>query len=824
MSSLMDRKPTQVAADGAGRPPGPGGKRRRVPRAVLSAYGEPMVWLTGGALVLCLAMILGLLVLIVWQGLVTFWPKPLYRIRTWDGAHYLGPITRDEWYRPTEAELAADLAKLPDEAAAEAREAIADEEGRAHRVLVRVGNYEIAETHFEWVKVHTVRERNADPWAVTVERLEWGRFYGCPEAYAFVHPVDAWRAAMERREPPDVQRAEARQAADRTARRLDPEEGVAVEYLVERRTGQQRFKCLVRPDAVADEDLVLGVAEVRRGRPAAWDRYQALHDEVRDLWHERRELETDDVGEVNAVLEEARLDLKEADLAHDPPAAWVHTYHDLERTREQARLVRQDTERFLERVAEKYGKDSDRYAEAVGTAEADRAAARQRVQDAEKELEEVEEHFGEPPEAYLEAVAETEKVEAEARAEFAGIMDRIHELDRRMERHQVEFSTAQGRDKLIGLAEIVRAYRANDLGPIERLGVYFSRWWEFLTAPPREANQEGGVWPAIVGTVSMTLIMSVAVVPFGVLAALYLKEYAKAGLVVSIVRIAINNLAGVPSIVFGVFGLGFFCYLVGAYIDGGPANIQVEPWPPLRWWLFLGGAVAVGVAAFFVGLAGAVRPGSRPSVGKRFLGRLSIGLWILMTVVVVLLLVRTPYFDGFYRARLADNEPTLGTDGLLWASLTLALLTLPVVIVATEEALAAVPNSMREGSYACGASKWQTIKRIVLPRAMPGIMTGLVLAVARGAGEVAPLMLVGAEKLAPALPVDGEFPFIHLDRTFMHLGFHIYDLALQAPNADAAKPLVFSTTLLLVTIVALLNIGAVLLRIRLRKKFLTAQF
>jgi phosphate transport system permease protein len=243
----------------------------------------------------------------------------------------------------------------------------------------------------------------------------------------------------------------------------------------------------------------------------------------------------------------------------------------------------------------------------------------------------------------------------------------------------------------------------------------------------------------------MTLLMSIAVVPFGVLAALYLREYAKAGAIVSAVRIAINNLAGVPSIVFGVFGLGFFCYIVGASID----------------------------RAFF--------------------------------------------------AESLPN-PTFGKGGLIWASLTLALLTLPVVVVATEEALAAVPRSMREGSYACGASKWQTIRRIVLPRAMPGIMTGFILAIARGAGEVAPLMLVGAVKLAPALPIDGSAPYVHPERSFMHLGFHIYDVGFQSQNSEAAKPMVFTTTLLLITIIALLNIAAIRVRTRLRRKFVGGTF
>ncbi|MCA9851296.1 MAG: phosphate ABC transporter permease PstA [Dehalococcoidia bacterium] len=288
------------------------------------------------------------------------------------------------------------------------------------------------------------------------------------------------------------------------------------------------------------------------------------------------------------------------------------------------------------------------------------------------------------------------------------------------------------------LAKIVRAYPANQQGFFPKLGLYVGRWWEYLTAEPREANAEGGVWPAIFGTVMMTLLMTLLVVPFGVLAALYLREYAKQGFLISLVRIAVGNLAGVPSIVFGVFGLGFFCYLVGGSID----------------------------AAFF--------PEKLP-------------------------------------------QPTYGTGGLLWASLTLALLTLPVVVVATEEALSAVPNSMREGSYAAGASKWQTIRRIVLPQAAPGIMTGMILAIARGAGEVAPLMLVGAVKLAPELPVDGTAPFVHPERSFMHLGFHIFDLGFQSPNSEAARPMVYSTTLLLIGIVVVLNVVAIKIRARLRR-------
>ncbi|RMD61535.1 MAG: ABC transporter permease subunit, partial [Planctomycetota bacterium] len=163
-------------------------------------------------------------------------------------------------------------------------------------------------------------------------------------------------------------------------------------------------------------------------------------------------------------------------------------------------------------------------------------------------------------------------------------------------------------------------------------------------------------------------------------------------------------------------------------------------------------------------------------------------------------------------------SPTFGAKGLLWSSLTLALLTLPVVVVATEEAISSVPGSLREASYGCGASRWQTIRRVVLPMAMPGVMTGMILAIARGAGEVAPLMLVGAVKLAPELPFEPHFPFLHLERSFMHLGFHIYDVGFQSPDSEAARPIVWTTTLLLIAIVFTLNLAAILLRARLRTR------
>jgi phosphate transport system permease protein len=327
--------------------------------------------------------------------------------------------------------------------------------------------------------------------------------------------------------------------------------------------------------------------------------------------------------------------------------------------------------------------------------------------------------------------------EKRLRPEREALEKRIQTLRDESGSYSLVLATADGGMASIRLVDIVRGVPVNRLGWFGKLGVYGSRWWEYLTAEPREANSEGGVWPAIFGTLAMTLLMTLLVVPFGVLGALYLREYARQGKIVSMVRIAVNNLASVPSIVFGVFGLGFFCYIMGSRID-----------------------------------------------------------------------------SLFFEASLP--EPTYGKGGLLWASLTLALLTLPVVVVATEEALSAVPDSMREGSYACGASKWQTIRRIVLPRAMPGVMTGMILAIARGAGEVAPLMLVGAVKMAPELPIDGSAPFVHPERSFMHLGFHIYDLGFQSPNAKAAENLVFTTTLLLIGIVVVLNIAAITIRGRLR--------
>jgi len=309
-----------------------------------------------------------------------------------------------------------------------------------------------------------------------------------------------------------------------------------------------------------------------------------------------------------------------------------------------------------------------------------------------------------------------------------------------LKRFRMTVVDVAGEAQTFPVGTLMNAWLPNSLGIGEKLLMYVQNFWEVLSEEPREANTEGGIFPAIFGTVMMVVIMSIAVVPFGVLAALYLKEYATQGVVTQMIRIAVNNLAGVPSIVFGVFGLGFFIYAVGGTLD-----------------------------------------------------------------------------QLFFAEALPN--PTFGTGGILWASLTLALMTVPVVIVATEEGLSAVPREYREGSLALGATKLESLWRVVLPCAMPGILTGLILAVSRATGEVAPLMLTGVVKLAPSLPVDGFFPFLHLDRKFMHLGFHIFDVGFQSPNVEAAKPMVYVTTFILVLVVLMLNMAAIALRTRMRKRY-----
>ena len=339
---------------------------------------------------------------------------------------------------------------------------------------------------------------------------------------------------------------------------------------------------------------------------------------------------------------------------------------------------------------------------------------------------------------------EIEAQRAALQTEYNGYIERLTRLYEQLNKASFVATLADGREVELPFAKVVRAYRPNAMGITEKILFYLEKIWEFVSGDPREANTEGGIFPAIFGTVMMVMIMAVLVTPFGVVAAVYLREYARQGPLTRLIRIAVNNLAGVPSVVYGVFGLGFFVYFLGGTID----------------------------ELFF--------PESLPA-------------------------------------------PTFGTPGILWASLTLAILTVPVVIVSTEEGLARVPRAIREGSLALGATKAETLWRTVLPMTASAMMTGLILAVARAAGEVAPLMLVGVVKLAPSMPLDGNFPFLHLDRKFMHLGFHIYDVGFQSPNVEAARPLVYATAFLLILIIICLNLTAIKIRNTLREKYRAAE-
>jgi phosphate transport system permease protein len=336
--------------------------------------------------------------------------------------------------------------------------------------------------------------------------------------------------------------------------------------------------------------------------------------------------------------------------------------------------------------------------------------------------------------------AELQQRREEQDARYQKLRAGLDALKKELARDSLIVKTVDGQEVVMPLSKVLHGYHPNQMGLFGKIGFFFVKIWEFVSEEPREANTEGGIFPAIFGTVMMVFIMSVVVMPFGVLAALYLREYARQGPVTQAIRIAVNNLAGVPSIVYGMFGLGFFVYFVGANID-----------------------------------------------------------------------------RAFYAEALPS--PTFGTPGILWSSLTLALLTLPVVIVATEEGLSRIPRAVREASLALGATKAETLWRVVLPMASPAMMTGLILAIARAAGEVAPLMLVGVVKLAPTLPLDGSFPFVHLERKFMHLGFHIYDVGFQSPNVEAARPLVYATAFLLVLVILALNLSAITIRNRLRERY-----
>jgi len=546
--------------------------------------GSPWIWLNGGAVTICMVMVVGLLGLIAIRGFSHFWPADILQTTIVDreGARHIimGEEVRSEIIS---AAVARDGGYI-----------VEKDVELITRYLFKMGNRDVNGRDFSWFL-----ETGMDKWeyptdAISIERREWGNFYGYPVA-------------------------------------------------------------IKEQDKVISE---LSSAEF-------WSQLDQRIERALDLHAQIHRIEKSDIGRINKRMDDLRLDRRRLELDGITGTQ-------------------------------------------LAAADAEFAAQR-----------------------------------AELEAEYSVIKATRDDLLAQATRDKLIARTADGKEVAIAFDHIVRVIRPNELGVFGKLGKYAERFWEFVSDEPREANTEGGIFPAIFGTLTMVIVMSIMVTPFGVLAAIYLREYAKQGTFLKIIRISVYNLAGVPSIVYGVFGLGFFVYTLGGNLD-----------------------------------------------------------------------------QLFYAESLPS--PTFGTPGLFWASLTLALLTLPIVIVSTEEGLSRIPSTIRQGSLALGATKAETLWKVVVPLATPAMMTGLILAIARAAGEVAPLMLVGVVKLAPALPVDGNYPYLHLDQKIMHLGFHIYDVGFQSPNVEAARPLVYATSLTLVILIIALNITAIKIRNNLREKYRSA--
>jgi phosphate transport system permease protein len=770
------------------------GRTRRVP---LVARGEPVSWLMAASLILCVILIVGLLSLVVAQGFLTFWQRPVERVTLTSGQTFLGlPVSR-EAFEPSR-EIAAQIESL--RSAGTLPAGSLDSSGRPLRRLFQVGNRDVDQEPFRWVNLYEIASVDRPAWGMQVERDAWGLWLGEP------------KAILEQREV----LVAAGQAVEPQGTAMHEGQSRKVERMVMGTEGDGRQRVRER----------ITLAE---GPEATWATLGQLRPEIEETRDRVRALNRDQLGENNARIEEIRRRVREAELdLADAQAGrtqtmsvvmWALVALGLIGTIVTVVVVKRrwsQEKRLSAPVWQRIALTGLCFGMAVLGLKAILERPWQERMTAEK-LE------------TIKAEADAERLTLEADGEKIMTSMRALEAENDRFRIVIEAPTSRGPrfapvrstlpDEPMKISQLVRAVPANQLSWGEKFSVYVDRWWELLSDEPRESNTEGGVFPVLFGTVMMTILLSVIVVPLGVLAALYMREYAKQGVLISLIRVAVNNLAGVPSIVYGVFGLGFFCYTVGAYVDVGPA--EAERLARLEWWGLMAVLALIIVSALAAGWLGTPVPGTEATPTQRWL-KTGMGLMWLLTVGLGLwLLATTPYFNGFFRERASA---TLGTKGLLWGALTLAILTLPVVIVATEEAITAVPKTMREGSYGCGASKWQTIRRIVLPGAMPGIMTGMILAMARGAGEVAPLMLVGAVKLAPELPMSGSFPYVHLERSFMHLGFHIYDLGFQSPDSEAAKPLVWTTTLVLIVVVVLLNLAAVLIRARLRAKLRSNQF
>lgn len=744
----------------------------------VASQGEPLIWLTGGMFAIACFMIVGLLGFVMAHGLATLWPREYVFLGTIDGELAAGEYHERRSYVLSRQNLENLQAK-----SRIASESFLGErsEATSHLWYLRTGNFEVTNRHFQFVPEISIASqtpyRPPDLWLL--ERRQWGNLYGFPKRVSW--QIESGTSIR------DAVRSAMREAAQ-------------TNHLVE--LAKKELEHLDRK--LSDSRLAVRAVELAEGTDL-----QAITEEVLASMVDLKSIDSEFQRRLPPLTQAASPRARRAieQLARE----WVPIQASQIQINERLSLLEQETR---SRVLTMQLPVLD----PVGTADISMEMFLTSKAACPAELLSVLGLEGDATQYSMEArpVAENQLVVSLQRGDANPVYAWIV-LDPSLSSANV--SRLREHDVLV--ADIVRLIEPNRLSLAGRLGVYGSRWWEFLFGQPREAGVEGGVFPAIWGTIVMTLIMSMVVMPFGVLAALYMREYAQGGWLLSAIRISINNLAGVPSIVYGVFGLSFFCYTIGGYIDGGPVKAGFTPWPEATWFTALAALAAIGLIAF----ATSFLSGKSSLSGSRWKRIISLGsgvLWLATLAGIAILLVKTPMFQGFYEARLPN--PTFGKGCLLWAACTLALLTLPVVIVATEEALAAVPNSLREGSYACGAGKWQTIERIVLPYARPGIITGFILAMARGAGEVAPMMLVGAIPLTTDLPLDWEFPFLHGSRSFMHLGFQIYSLGFQSQNSEAAKPMVFTATLLLLTIVTLLNLTAIWLRARLRKRFQSSQF
>lgn len=752
----------------------------------LKAQGEPMIWLTGGMFAIACSMILGLLALVLYQGLSTLWPRP-YSMYSTLGNELVG----GELQGNNEYVLSGQTLEDLDPNTRVRAEKLLDgaSEIKSRRLYLRTGNFELTNRHFTFLPtVALSTDKPVQPKSIwLLERREWGNLYGFPKSLSWTEANESNIADLVQKAMHDAEQLNRKIEAEK--HKLERIDRAISNARLDVRRAELAEK--VELQAALDQATAEAMAGNASGSVVAIEELPALQGLSTRATRAivgliRKTLDSEpqliSINEQIAKLEEERRGrsvvmqtpvMDNIGTADIPPDQWFPAGS--EKT-----------------IGDKAGAALPQaILDAMGSSDAIHQIFKTVSLGPQQWLVSAQ-HDSKPP-VYFWAVQEN------------GASTSVYGM----------------REQPVLVADIVRLIQPNQLSWLGRCGVYTSRWLEFLFGQPREAGVEGGFFPAIWGTIVMTLVMSLAVMPFGVLAALYMREYASSGWLLSLIRISINNLAGVPSIVYGVFGLAFFCYTIGGYIDGGPAKAGFEPWPSTVWFSAFAGLAVTGLVAFGVSILSGPRD-RREGTGRSILGAVAGLLWIATLVGMVILLAKIPFFSGFYQAQLPN--PTFGKGCLLWAACTLALLTLPVVIVATEEALAAVPNSLREGSYACGAGKWQTIQRIVLPYARPGIITGFILAMARGAGEVAPMMLVGAIPLATELPLDLDFPFLHGSRSFMHLGFQIYSLGFQSQNSEAAKPMVFTATLLLLVLVTLLNLTAIWLRASLRKRFQTSQF